>query len=585
MVTGTCPFPGNNAAEIVRAIQDEQLARVDKLVPKTPARLVRIINKALQKDRSLRYQHASELKADLQALSTFLARRRTRQYLIAGSVATVIALLMTGFGLWRILRGREPGTGHVSAGTAIAVKSLAVLPLENRTGDPAQEYLADGMTDALISNLTRIGSLRVISRTSAMHYKGTRKPLPEIARELNVSAVMEGAVFRSGKRVRISAQLVDPASDQNLWARDYDSELRDILQVQNEVASSVAHQVAGHLTPQQQAALASSKPVKPEAYEAYLKGRHFTFPVTTERLKKAVAYYKAAIQADPTYAPAYAGLADAYMITGFWDGGIQHPEVLAMEAARKAISLDDSSADAHACLATVLHRYMQDWTGADREFKRALELDPNNSYARLRYGNYYANIGLRKPACNEYRLAHTLDPLNTRPIQAVAVCLHEAGHPADAVQMMKGAVELEPENAELRWNFGDLYERQGMFAEAMQQYRKGLKLSGGHEYFLILMASAYAGSGQIQRAESLLPVIQQKTKNDHWINAGLYARLGRKEEAIHELQADTANCGPGTCGPGESLFVSTWRFAPLRSDPRFQAILRKFHYPASAFRN
>jgi tetratricopeptide (TPR) repeat protein len=347
----------------------------------------------------------------------------------------------------------------------------------------------------------------------------------------------------------------------------------------------VAQEVGGRLTLDEQARLAPRRAVKPEVYEAFLRGQYFANRGSEEGLKKAVENFQEAIRLDPNYAPAYAGLADAYAFLGFGWANIEHPEVLAMEAAKKAIALDDSLAEAHTSLAYVLHRYMQDWAGAEREFKRALELNPNYAWAR-RYGVFFNTIGLDDAACREFRLAHEMDPLNSAfgGMGGFASCISEAGHFDEAVRIMKNNVEMDPNDPSLRWEFGDLYERKRMFPEAIEQYQKGVELSHRNPMVLTLLASAYAGSGQTAKAEKLLEEIKKSSGNDRWFNAVIYARMGRKEQAIRELMKDTENCGPGTCGPGSSLYISEWRFTPLRSDPRFQALLRKFNYPDSAFR-
>jgi eukaryotic-like serine/threonine-protein kinase len=582
MATAKYPFPGRDLADIVRAIQDHPPVPIEQLSPRVPSELIRITKKAMQKDLSLRYQCANEMQADLQALRGRLQARAARRKALLMPALVVVFFALTVPAYMRLPRVRQWIVG-TPTGMPREIKSLAVLPLENLTGDSSQDYFVDGMTDALITNLTKLGSLRVISRTSAMHYKGTHRALPEIARELNVNAVVEGSVTRSGDRVRISAQLVDAANDQNLWARDYERDLPDILQLQSELATAVAQEITGRLSPQERSRLARRDPVKPAVYEAYLKGRYFsTHSPVEEGLKKAVAYYLDAIQADRNYAPAYAGLSEAYSTMGVGWGDVEHPESLAIESAKKAISLDDSLADAHLSLAIVLHRHMQDWAGAEREFKRALELNPNDAPAHHRYGLFLRTIGLDGPACDQFQLAHGLDPLDTAPMAGVTRCIYEAGHFEDATQIMKGAIEMQSDNMALRWALGEILERNGMFPQAIEQYQKGAELTNRHPYMLVLMASAYAGWGKTAESEKLLAEANRGGE-DKWLSAIVHVRMGRTEQAIRELVADESS-GPGKSGPGASLLISEWRFEPLRSDPRFQALLEKFHYPESARR-
>ena len=585
MTTRQLPFSAKATVDIIQAIQKETPRAVEELNPHVPPELIRIISKAMQNERSLRYQHAAEMRASLLALQSRLETRGSKRkaVLVPALIAVLIALVATAS--FRVPHIRDWILGKSSAGMPQEIKSLAVLPFENLTGDSSQEFFVDGMTDALTTNLAQIGSLRVISRTSAMRYKGTHKTLPEIARELNVNAVVEGSVVRSRDRVRVSAQLVDVTTDQNLWAHDYDRNLLDVLQLQNELATAVAREVAGRLTPREQARLRSGQAVKPEVYEAYLKGRYFSNRPMEEGLKKGVAYFQEAIRLDPDYAPAYSGLADAYSFLGFAGPETDAQRQLAIEAAKKAISLDDSLAEAHASLGWVLHRHMQDWSGAEKEYRRAIELDPNSAIAHQFYGVFRRGIGLDKLGCNEHRLAHELDPLNPVITDSWAECVYVTGHVDEAVRMVKDILEVDPNNLRSLWALGEMYERKGMFSEAIEQYQKGVDATGGNAFIpYSLLGSAYAGSGQTEKAEKILQEMNQKFGEDKWISATVHIRMGQNELAIRELTEDCAECKPGTCGPAQSLYVSNWRFDPLRSDPRFQALLRKFNYPESAFK-
>lgn len=585
LTTAHVPFSGKNLAEIFHAIQNQLPTPIRKFAPKAPFELIRITSKAMEKAPSQRYQTATEMGGDLRAFrDRLIGRAGKRKVLLAGALIIGCFALAATAAL-RLPRVRDWVVGKTSTRAAREIKSLAVLPLKNLTGDASQEYFVDGMTEALITNLTKLGSLRVISSTSAMQYKRTHKALPEIARELNVDVVVEGSVVRSGNRVRVSAQLVDAASDQSLWAHDYDRDLQDVLQMQNELAGAVAQEVAGKLTPQEQARFASGRKVKPEVYEAYLKGRYFSSrPGMEEWLKKAVAYFQEAIRLDPDYAPAYSGLADAYSFLGFAGIEEDRPRQLAIEAAKKAISLDDSLAEAHASLGWVLHRHMQDWTGAEREYRRAIELNPSYAMARQFYGQFRRSVGLDELGCDEHRLAHELDPLNPVITDSWAGCVYQAGHFDEAVSMVKDILEVDPNNLLSFWTLGELYERKGMFPEAIELYEKGKAATGGTAFIpYSLLASAYAGSGQTEKAEKILQLMKQKFGEDKWIAGSVHVRMGRKEQAIRELTEDVADCGPGTCGPSASLYIWNWRFNSLRSDPRFQALLRKFNYPDSAF--
>jgi serine/threonine-protein kinase len=266
-----------------------------------------------------------------------------------------------------------------------------------------------------------------------------------------------------------------------------------------------------------------------------------------------------------------------------WADIVDHPELLAIEAAQKAISLDDSLAEAHASLGWVLHRHMQDWTGAEKEYRRAIQLNPNYALAHQFYGVFRRGIGQDDLACGEFKLAHELDPVNPSTAPGWARCLYEANRFDEAVHMMQGILEMNPNNAGSLWSLGEIYERKGMYSEALQQYRKGAEVTKRNFIMVALMASAYAGWGKVAEAEKLHEELKRGGE-DKWISALYHARMGQKEQAIRELTEDCAKCGPGTCGPAQSLYVSEWRFDPLRSDPRFQALLKKFNYPESAFK-
>ena len=293
------------------------------------------------------------------------------------------------------------------------IRSLAVLPLESLSSDASQEYFADGMTDELITDLGQISALRVISRTSAMQYKGAHKPLPQIARELDVDAVVEGTVLHSGQRVRITAQLIRAAADQHLWSNSYEGDLGDTLALQSKVAREIADQIRINLTPQEKAALKSVKEVDPEAYEAYLKGRYFWNKRTADGLQKAVDYFNQAIEKDPNYAPPYTGLADSYSLLGDWEYGVLPPKEAypkAKAAAITALELDHTLSEAHTSLAFSLDGFDWDWGAAEREFKRAIELNPNYATAHHWYAWHLSVLGRNSEAIAELRKAENLDP-------------------------------------------------------------------------------------------------------------------------------------------------------------------------------
>jgi TolB-like protein/DNA-binding winged helix-turn-helix (wHTH) protein/Tfp pilus assembly protein PilF len=520
---------------------------------------------------------AAGVEVAAHAPRTSAGRRNNRRIVIGWVALATMAALLLIFGVPRTRRLFLP------ARTA-RIQSIAVLPLDNLSGDPGQEYFADGMTDALITDLARIGSLRVISRTSVMRYKAARKPLAQIARELNVDAIVEGSVVRSGNRVRINAELFQAAPERQLWANAYERDMADVLALEDDVARAVAAEIQIKLTPQERARLGARQPVQPAAYEAYLKGRYYWNLRTVDSLKRSVLYFQEAIQDDPNYALPYAGLADAYNIMGFgivylMDSDEAGPKAIA--AAEKALALDDSLAEAHNALAFTLHMFKGEWDGSEREFQRALQLNPNYELAHIWYGHFLIQAGRAREACSEFERARNIDPINPNVAQGLASCLAEGHHFDEAISILQESIEFDPSRPNIRWTFGEMYERKRMYPEAIRQYQKGLELSHGNPNMLALLASAYAGSGNVGKAGELLREMKEKEgKEDCYLMAAVYARMGRKEEALRYLEKAYAEHSWGMI-----LLRQEWRFDGLRSDPRFQNLMRRLHYPETASSN
>src|SRR5580700_2645529 len=336
---------------------------------------------------------------------------------------------------------------HPRGHPPMGIHSLAVLPLDNLSGDASQNYFADGMTDELITDLAQISALRVISRTSVMVYKGARKPLPQIARELNVDAVVEGTVLHSGNQVRITAQLIEASTDKHLWSQSYEGELRDTLALQNRVASAIADQIRINLTPQEQAVLKSAKAINPEAYESYLKGRYFWNKRTADGLKVALAYFKQAIEEDPKYAQAYSGLADTYALLGDWQYAVMTPKEAypkAKAAALRAVELDSTLGEAHNSLAFVLDGFDWDFDSAGREFQRAIELNPGYATAHHWYAWHLSLLGRYDQAIAEMRKAENLDPLSLIINADLAELLVLAHSDDESIRQSHKTIEMDP---------------------------------------------------------------------------------------------------------------------------------------------
>jgi len=353
-------------------------------------------------------------------------------------VAVALVLSSLIFFAWRF-RSRGPAPA--------GIRSIAVLPLENLSGDASQNYFADGMTDELITDLAQISALRVISRTSVMVYKGARKPLPQIARELNVDAVVEGTVLRSGDQVRITAQLIEASTDKHIWSQSYEGELRDTLALQNRVAGAIADQIRINLTPQEQAALKNVRVVNPEAYESYLKGRYFWNKRTADGLKVALAYFQQAIEEDPKYAQAYSGLADTYALLGDWQYAVMTPKEAfpkAKAAAIRALELDSSLGEAHNSLAFVLDGFDWDFDSAGKEFQQAIELNPGYATAHHWYAWHMSLLGRFDDAIAEMRKAENLDPLSLIINADLAELLILAHSYDESIRQSRKTIEMDP---------------------------------------------------------------------------------------------------------------------------------------------
>src|SRR5947209_6257842 len=420
-------------------------------------------------------------------------------------VAVAIALLA-----WTLRSRNRPSN----------IRSLAVLPLESLSSDPSQDYFADGMTDELITDLAQISALRVISRTSVMVYKGARKPLPQIARELNVDAVVEGTVLRSGEQVRITAQLIEASTDKHLWSQSYEGELRDTLALQNRVARTIADQIRINLTPQEQAALKNVKVVNPEAYESYLKGRYFWNKRTANGLKVALAYFNQAIEEDPKYAQAYSGLADTYALLGDWEYGVLAPKEAyprAKAAASKALELDDTLSEAHASLAS-LGMFDWDWQSAGKEFRRAIELNPGYATAHQWYAWNLNLLGRQSDAIAEMRKAESLDPLSLIISADMADVLFVARLYDESIQQSRKTLEMDPNFAVARFELGQVYLEKHMHNEAVAQLQKAVQLSEGNPTFIANLARAYFASGKRSEAVKLLSDLKKRS-NPSYSNA------------------------------------------------------------------
>jgi TolB-like protein/Tfp pilus assembly protein PilF len=459
------------------------------------------------------------------------------------------------------------------------IESIAVLPLENLSRDPEQDYFAEGMTEALITSLAKIGPLRVVSRTTVMRYKGVHRPLPEIARELGVDAVVEGTVQRSGKRLRISAQLLHAPTDTHLWAESYDRDLRDVLALQSELARAIANEIQVKLTPLDHARFGEAHPINPEAYEAYLKGRYHWNRRSREGFGKAVQFFQQAIAGDPAYAAAYAGLADCLSILALWslvppNGGCGKAKRLALQA----LQLDPGLAEAHASLAFATAHYDYDFLAAEREFERSLELNPRYATAHHHFGWCLAATGRYEEGCTELKRAIRLDPSSSVFRFGLGVVYNRARRYDQASEQFEKAIELDPSSAQGHWGLGLTYLNNRMYEPAIAEMRKGLRLSQEATMGVAFLGEACAAAGCEDEAQKILEQLKERSKHPYvtpFVVARIYAALGKKEEALRWLETGYR------ARDAWMVFLKTEpQFDDLRSDPRFQDLLRRMNFPS-----
>jgi TolB-like protein/DNA-binding winged helix-turn-helix (wHTH) protein/Tfp pilus assembly protein PilF len=509
--------------------------------------------------------HASVAVTGAAAVSspsaTPLAARRSATWVPLGWVGGTLIIAVLLAASWGIVRyrGGSKSAERTSLGMAPAtIRSLAVLPLENLSGDKEQEYFADGMTDALTTDLAQIGSLRVISRTSAMHFKGSKETLPQIGRDLHVDAVVEGAVTRGQNRVRVTAQLVEASSDHHLWARTYERDLKDVLVLQDEIAHDIAQQIQVKLTPKARSLRIQVHAVDPEAYDAYLRGSYWLNQDSLEGFKKGCDYFQKATDKDPNYASAYVGLAIC-----------QRPPGKIREQIAKALVLDPSLAEAHTWLATMKLMMDWDWSGAEAEHKRAIALNPNYAPAHRWYSGYLVAAGRLDEALRETERARDLDPYSASVTEWLGQVLYHARRYDDALREMRRGLEMYPDAPDFYSDMADVYEQKKMFAEAFAARQQALRAAKDPR--VTALGEAYKRSGY---KGYLLKLAELEQTENPPFSAHCYALLDDKPRAIGALEV-AYNKRMGTL-----LFM---RSAPeldsIRSSPRYRDLVRRIGFP------
>ena len=482
------------------------------------------------------------------------------------AVTSAIALAVTNPGEWRTRLFGSP---------ARPVRTIAVLPLQNLSGDTAQDYFADGMTEALTTDLARIESLQVISRTSAIQYKTTKKSLPAIAGELHADAVVEGSVQRSGSRVRVTAQLVRASDDKHLWANTYERDFRDVLALQDEVASDIAKQIESRLGGPQSAAPPKVQAVNPEAYETYLRANSY---FDNFDLQKSIDYYRQAIKLDPNYAPAYAHMAEAYSFLAFF-GAVSPSEGWGKvkEAASLAVQKDERLPEGHGALAMAKLHYDWDFPGAEQEFKRALQLNPSDADIRHDFAHYLMAMGRLSESEAESKRAVELDPVGDALNSCL--CWHSfAARDYDAaVRLAEKFLRSQPDNSWEHTILGWTYEQKGMPEQAVAEFKRAVEITKGDPFFVAALGHAYAVAGNRREAEKILQTLSDRAKKSYvspFDLALIHAALGERDKAFALLDKAAAE-------RSTFLVYSKWepRLDPLRADPRFQNLLRRIGLP------
>jgi serine/threonine-protein kinase len=584
MATGRQAFAGATSGVVFHAILDRMPVSPVRLNPEVPAEMERIINKALEKDRKLRYQTAADLRGDLQRLkrdsgsgtglqpvahslegcATALPSRSTRRAIAV--VAAVVVLLGAVLG-WYLLRGRSRG-----------IDSIAVLPFVNVAADPNTEYLSDGIAESLTNSLSQLPGLRVKSRSSAFHYKGKEVDIPKTGKELGVRALVTGRVTRRGDELLISVELVDTLQNDQIWGEQYSRKLADVQAVQAEIVKEISEKLRLQLTGEQKQRLGKAQTASSEAYQLYLQGRYHWNKRTEEGFKKSIDCFNQAIAKDPGYALAYAGLADSYFSTGDW--GLAAPREVfppAKAAAAKALELDPGLAEPHATLGYIKYLHERDWVGAEQEFRRAIELNPNYATAHYWYALYLSFSGRHAEAAVEIRKAQQADPLSLI-IQAMAgVAFLLARQYDQAAEQFLKTLDLDPNFAYAHEGLGYVHIRNGRFQAAIEEFQKAVALFGNAPRLISDLGYGHARAGNKLEAQKRIEELKELRKR-RFVDPGeiafIYVGLGDNDQAFAWLNRAYEEGSTSLV----RLKVSP-SYDTLRSDPRFADLMRRVGIP------
>jgi eukaryotic-like serine/threonine-protein kinase len=576
MATNFKAFRQEVPSRLIEAILHQPPVPPRALNSRISLELEQVILKCLDKDPARRYQSAKELQVDLRRLDAPSSPRpvplqqpspvkrnkgaKPASYAAVAFLAVAIVLAGLNFHGWRDrLLGNPP---------APQIRSLAVLPLENLSHDPEQEYFADGMTDELITELAKISGLKVISRTSVMRYKNAyRPPLPEMAKSLNVDGVVEGSVQRVGKRVKISARLIQARTDHEVWARSYERDFSDVLGLQHEVAEAVAGSIELTLEPANSPKNLHS--VDPAAHEAYLRGLYYWNKRTPEGLKKAMEYFQQAIDEDPNYALAYAALSDSYHdLPELTTVPVSEAFPKARTAALKALELDSSLAEAHSALASVKEDYDWDWKGAEADYKRAIELSPGYMLAHANYSNLLLELGRLPEALAQARTAQQLDPLSVFANDNLAAILYYSGQYNESIDQCRKTLELDPTSSQAHRHLGQIYTQEGLYAEAVIELKKSIELSNGSAEGLAELGYVFGISGDTDKAHGILLQLKSRADVSPYHLAIVYMGLREKDKALEALSEAVTRRSAGVV----HLKIAR-QFQDLHTDVRFDKMV------------
>jgi serine/threonine protein kinase/tetratricopeptide (TPR) repeat protein len=588
MATGALPFRGESTGVIFDGILNREPIPPVRLNHEVPAEMERIISRALEKDRQLRYQSAADLRTELKRL-----RRDTSSGRVAASLSESGAAASASSRAIPVPPPRPwwrgglvvAATSGVFAGVIVlalwltffraggeAIDSVAVLPFTNANTDPNTEYLSDGITESLINSLSQLPNVRVIPRCSAFRHRGREADLRTVAKDLNIRAVVTGRVQQRADSIVISVELVDVARDKQLWGAQYTRKIADLLPVQEEISQEISQKLRLQLTGDERARLAKRGTENADAYQLYLKGRYYWNKRTPDALQKAAECFQQATEKDPNYALAYAGLGDSYNLMGYY--GARPPRDMvpqARAAVQKALEIDPSLAEAHTSLARILLIYDHNWPGAEAEFRRGIELNPNYVTGHQWYAMLLAFSGRMEEAKTQIQLALKLDPLSLIVNDAYALILDYAREYDRALEQYRVTLEMDPNFLPARREIGMVYEQQGKYEQAIAEFQKARQLAPHDMYVAGWLGHAYAASGKRAEAEKLLTELQQRSQSGYvpaYSFGVIYTGLGDKDQAFTWLEK---SCDDRDDWVGK--IKMEFFFDSLRSDPRYKDLL------------